>query len=214
MSRWAVAYHHGDLPAALLAAVQSAVADYGVSGVSLRDVARRAGVSHSAPAHHFGSKAGLLTAFATAGYQLLATSVIEEVVAANALDGAAELAAIGCGYVRFAVSHPAHFEVMFRLDALDQANPGFVRASDTAYRLLAATVERCRADGRLHGRSPEVVAVSAWSIVHGLSALWISGRLSERIAEQDPQRLAAAVSGLFVEAILPPPAPPAPQAVS
>ncbi len=61
MSRLTVACHHGDLSAALLAAVESAVADGGASGVSLRDVARRAGVSHSAPAHHVGSKAGLLT---------------------------------------------------------------------------------------------------------------------------------------------------------
>ena len=203
MSRWIVAYHHGDLPAALLAAVQSAVADGGVSGVSLRDVARRAGVSHSAPGYHFGSKAGLLTAFATAGYQLLAESVIEE-VASDAGDGAAELAAIGRGYVRFAVGHPAHFEVMFRLDALDPGNAEFVAASEAAYGLLTATVERCRAAGRLHGRSAELVAVSAWSLVHGLSALWISGRLSGRIAEQDPRRLAAAVSELFVEAVLPP----------
>ncbi len=208
MSRWIVAYHHGDLAAALLAAVESAIAECGVSGVSLRDVARRAGVSHSAPAHHFGSKAGLLTAFAAAGYQLLAESVIKEVevAASDAADGAAELAAIGRGYVRFAVGHPAHFEVMFRLDALNPGNAEFVAASEAAYGLLTATVDRCRAAGRLHGRSPEVVAVSAWSLVHGLSALWISGRLSERIAEQDPQRLAAAVSDLFAEAVLPPPA--------
>lgn len=150
--------------------MESAVADAGVSGVALRDVARRAGVSHGAPAHHFGSKAGMLTAFATAGYWLMAQSVIDEVAASHPADGPAELAAIGRGYVRFAVGHPAHFEVMFRLDALNPA---------------------------------ELVAVSAWSIVHGLSALWISGRLAERITEQDPRRLAAAVSDLFVEAVLP-----------
>ena len=198
VSRWTVPYHHGDLPAALLEAVESAVADVGVSGVALRDVARRAGVSHGAPAHHFGSKAGLLTAFATAGYQLLA-----EVAASDPADGPAELAAIGRGYVRFAVGHPAHFEVMFRLDALNRDDPRFTAASETAYGLLLATIERCQADDRLHGRPPELVAVSAWSVVHGLSALWISGRLAERITEQDPQRLAAAVSDLFVEAVLP-----------
>jgi AcrR family transcriptional regulator len=198
-----VAYHHGNLPAALLEGVESAVAEYGVSGVSLREVARRAGVSPSAPAHHFGNKAGLLTAFATDGYQLLAETVIEEVAASGAADPAAELAAIGRGYVRFAIGHPAHFDVMFRLDALDPANIGFAAASEAAYALLTAVIERCRSAGRLHGRSPEVVAVSAWSLVHGLSALWLSGRLSERITEQDPQRLAAAVSALFVESVLP-----------
>jgi AcrR family transcriptional regulator len=205
MSRWSVAYHHGDLPAALLEAVERAVADCGVTGVSLRDVARRAGVSHAAPAHHFRNKAGLLTAFATAGYQLLAESVIAAVAGAGAADGAAEMAAIGRGYVQFAVGHPAHFEVMFRLDALNLDDPEFVVASEAAYGLLTATIERCRAAGRLHGRSPEVVAVTAWSVAHGLSALWLSGRLAERITEQDPQRLAAAVSDLFVGAVLPPP---------
>jgi Tetracyclin repressor-like, C-terminal domain len=93
---------------------------------------------------------------------------------------------------------------MFRLDSLDPGNAEFAAASETAYGLLTATVERCRRAGRLHGRSSEVVAVSAWSLVHGLAALWISGRLPERIAERDPRRLAAAVSNLFVEAVLPP----------
>ncbi|MGN6794524.1 MAG: TetR/AcrR family transcriptional regulator [Streptosporangiaceae bacterium] len=198
-------YHHGDLPAALLKAVESAVAECGVSGVSLRDVARRAGVSHSAPAHHFGSKAGLLTAFATAGYELLANSVLTEAATSRPADEARELAAIGRGYVHFAITHPAHFEVMFRMDVLNQEDPAFIRASEAAYALLTTTIERCRAAGRLHGRSTEVVAVSAWSLVHGLAALWLSGRLSERITEQDPHRLAAAVSELFVEAVLPPP---------
>ncbi len=94
---------------------------------------------------------------------------------------------------------------MFRLDALDPGNADFAAASETAYGLLTATIERCRVAGRLHGRPPEVVAVSAWSLVHGLAALWISGRLTERIAEHDPQRLAAAVSNLFTEAVLAPP---------
>jgi len=199
-----VPYHHGDLPAALLKAVEGAVADQGVSGLSLRDVARRAGVSHSAPAHHFGNKAGLLTAFATQGYRLMVETVLAEIAAARPRDAAAELAAAGRGYVKFAVGHPAHFEVMFRLDALNPADAEYTKTSDAAYELLTATIARCQAAGRLHGRSPEVVAVSAWSVVHGLAALWLSGRLPERTGEQDPRRLAAAVSSLFVDTVLAP----------
>src|SRR5215467_11452982 len=191
------------MPDALIKAVEGAVDEHGVSGVSLRDVARRAGVSHGAPAHHFGSKAGMLTAFATTGYELLEEIVIAEVTVAKPIDCAAELAALGQGYVRFAIAHAAHFEVMFRPDLLDIHDPAFVAASDRAYALLTATIERCRAAGRLHGRSVDVVAVSAWSIVHGLAALWLSGRLAERTAEPDPQRLSAAVTQLFVEAVLP-----------
>src|SRR5215471_12421092 len=204
MPRWGVPYHHGDLPAALLKAVVGAVLDHGVSGLSLRDVARRACVSHSAPAHHFGSKAGLLTAFAAQGHRMLADAVRSEVSAARPADAAAELAAAGRGYVMFAIAHPAHFEAMFRMDALNPADAEFAEASDATYGLLTAAIERCRAAGRLHGRSAEIVAVSAWSLMHGLAALWLSGRLPERTGERDPRPLSAAVSGLFVEAVLPP----------
>ena len=197
-------YHHGDLPDALLEAVEGAVADHGVSGLSLRDVARRACVSHSAPAHHFGSKAGLLTAFATRGHRMLADAVRGEVAAARPANAAAELAAAGRGYVMFAIAHSAHFEVMFRMDALDPADADFAEASDATYGLLTAAIERCRAAGRLHERSPELVAVSAWSLMHGLAALWLSGRLPERTSERDPKHLAAAVSALFVDSVLPP----------
>jgi hypothetical protein len=107
--------------------------------------------------------------------------------------------------VSIAIGHPSHFEVMFRLDVLYPGDPEFVAASDAAYGLLTSTIERCSAAGLLRGRSTEVVAVSAWSLVHGLAALWLSGRLAERISEQDPRRLAAAVTWLFVEAVLAPP---------
>jgi len=199
-----MAYHHGDLPAALLAAVESAVADCGVSGVSLRDVARRAGVSHSAPAHHFGSKAGLLTAFATAGYRVLAETVVAEVAALAPANCAAEVAAMGQGYFRFAVGHTAHFEVMFRLDALNPDDPELAAARDVVYGLLTEAVTHCHAAGRLHGRPPDLVTATAWSLAHGLSALWISGHLSQRTGEKDPQRMAQAALDMFVEAILPP----------
>lgn len=206
MSRWTVAYHHGDLRAALLAAVREAVADSGVSGVSLRDVARRAGVSHSAPAHHFGSKAGLLTAFATQGFQELAQTVRGEVASQGAAGAAAEVAAMGQGYVRFAVSHPAHFEVMFRQDALIAGDHDLSAARNGVYDLLAEAVERARADGRLAALPSELVTISAWALAHGLAALLISGRISERTGQRDPEQVAAAVTAMFTEVLMPPPA--------
>jgi AcrR family transcriptional regulator len=202
-----VRYRQGDLPTALLEAVEAAVRVHGVSALSLRDVTRRAGVSHGAPAHHFRNKAGLLTAFAAQGYESLGRTVAAEIAGAGGHDGAGVLAAIGRGYVRFAVEHPAHFEVMFRLDALDTDDPAFQASSEAAYSFLTTTIEQCRAEGRLGAHDPEIVTVSAWSLVHGLAALLISGRLSDRIREQDPHRLAAAVSALFVECVLDPPEP-------
>ena len=195
-------YHHGDLPAALFEAVRQTINERGVAGLSLREVARRVGVSHAAPAHHFRNKAGLLTAFATAGYGRLAQSVVAEVTSSAPADGAVLLAAVGRGYVRFALASREQFEVMFRVDLLDADDPEFVAASEAAYSLLQTTIERCRQEGRLGGRDPEVVAVGAWSLVHGFAALWLSGRLAERIDETDPHRLAAAIAALYVESVL------------
>lgn len=199
-----VAYHHGDLPAALLAAVEEAVAERGVSGVSLRDVARRAGVSHGAPAHHFGTKAGLLTAFAIQGHRLLAQTVRDELTSLGAADPAAEVAAMGQGYIRFAISHPAHFEVMYRQDMLLPGDQDLEAARDALYEFLAGAIERVRAQGRLPRHPPEITIVGAWSLAHGLAALWNSGRITERTGEHDPQRIAAAVTDLFTQAIMQP----------
>jgi AcrR family transcriptional regulator len=209
MSRCAVAYHHGDLPAALLIAVEQAVTDRGVSALSLRDVARRAGVSHGAPAHHFGSKAGLLTAFAIQGHRLLAQTIAEEMASLGAADPAAEVAAMGQGYVRFAIARPAHFAVMYRHDALLPGDRELAAARDRLYQLLDGAIERARAQGRLRGHPPQIAVISAWSLAHGLAALWTSGRLAERTGEHDPQAIATAVTNLFTQAIMPPP-PPAP----
>lgn len=196
------AYHHGGLKVALVDAVEHVVRERGVGQVSLRAVARQVGVTHAASAHHFENKAGLLTAFATQGYMQLAGAVLAAIDEAQPVDGPSVLEAVGRGYVRFALANPGRFEVMFRLDLLNAGDPDFVAASDAAYSLLVSTVARCQAEGFLGSNDPEVVAVSAWSMVHGLAALWISGRLAERIREKDPDRLADRASRLFVDSVM------------
>lgn len=190
------------LPERLVAAIAEAVRESGASGVSLRDVARRAGVSHAAPAHHFGNKAGMLAAFAAEGYRQLAASVTDEIARSECANGADQLAAVGRGYVRFATLQPEYFEVMFRPDALDLYLPDLIEATEAAYNLLVDTIARCATEGRLVGQDPIVVGVAAWALVHGLASLWLSGRLSERIPATDPMELAASVSDLFVSAVL------------
>jgi AcrR family transcriptional regulator len=195
-------YHHGDLKTALVDAVEQVVRAHGVGQVSLRAVARQVGVTHAASAHHFQNKAGLLTAFATQGYVQLAGAVMAAIDEAHAVDGPSILEAVGRGYVRFAVANPGRFEVMYRLDLLNPNEPDFVAASEGAYSLLVSTIARCQSEGFLGTEDPEIVAVSAWSMVHGLAALWISGRLGERIREKDPNRLADRVSRLYVDSVL------------
>ena len=195
-------YHHGDLRHAMLDAVAEVVRAQGVSRVSLRGIARRVGVSHAAATHHFGNKRGLLTAFATQGYVDLAEAVVTSINASGAGDGPAMLEASGRGYVRFALCDPERFAAMFDLNQLNSDDPEFVTARDSAYTLLAGAVERCRDEGFVAGSDIDVLAAAAWSLAHGLAALWISGRLGARLGTTDPEQLSDRVTRLFVNAML------------
>lgn len=185
-------YHHGDLPNALLSAVDEIVREREVAGLTLREVARRAGVTHAAPAHHFGDKAGMLTAFATEGFTMLR----EHLAAARAAESGAvehpELLRVGLAYIRFAIAEPARFAVMFRPEQLRSDDPDYVAARDAAFAVLADTIRDLRTD--LEPDSPEVLlaASGAWSIVHGFATLWLDGDLSEEITARPPGEAAEA----------------------
>jgi AcrR family transcriptional regulator len=155
-------YHHGDLRRVLLEAAASAIRESGVPALSLRALARRAGVSHAAPAHHFGDKAGLLTALAAQGYALLADALA---AANNFLDS-------GVAYVSFAVAHPAHFEVMF--SAVLKDDPALREARDQAAAVLYRHVDALADPGEVRD-----AALAAWSMAHGFATLWLSGSLPD-----------------------------------
>ena len=160
-------YHHGDLRAAVLAAAAEVISREGVDQLSLRSLAAELGVSHTAPRHHFGSREGLFTALATEGYALLA----------DALEGAAangDFAAVGVAYVLFAVNHPGHFAVMHRPDLVDGSNTDLKHAQGrTATQLNAGA--RAQSGGSAEGTA--VASSAAWSLVHGLATLQLSGAL-------------------------------------
>src|SRR5215510_10331530 len=105
-------YHHGDLRNALLEAALELVREEGVGAISLREVARRAGVSHAAPAHHFGDKAGLLTALATQGYELFGAALRAGAERAPESDPMRRFSWVGWACVMFAAEHRSHFEIM------------------------------------------------------------------------------------------------------
>src|ERR1700739_2570029 len=107
-------YHHGDLRAVILTEAAHLVAEDGGDGVSLRELARSAGVSHAAPAHHFIDRRGLFTALATQGFELLAKALVE---------ARGDFTAAALAYVRFAIEHPGHYQVMFNKSLLDGADP-------------------------------------------------------------------------------------------
>lgn len=137
-------YHHGDLRRAVLAAAEEVIRAEGPQALSLRDLARRAGVSHAAPAHHFKDRTGLLTAFAAEGWALFAA----------ALQAAPDLRERGVAYVRFAREHPAHFQVMFQPALLRTEDPALRAATATAGEALRAGVARRRAPVRRSPASP------------------------------------------------------------
>src|ERR1700742_3156024 len=116
-------YHHGDLRAAILSAAAELVAQRGADGVSLRELAREAGVSHAAPAHHFTARRGLFTALAAQGFELLATALAE--ARPRFLDAAS-------AYVRFAIEHPGHYRVMFDKSLLGPSNAEVAAAQAAA----------------------------------------------------------------------------------
>lgn len=181
-------YHHGDLRAALLAAAEAELAERGVEAFSLRQVAKRAGVSHAAPAHHFGDAAGLLTALAAEGFRrFLATQAQRE--AAAAPDPQAQLVAAGLGYIDFALARPALFRLLFGSDRPDFANPDLSAASDAAYAHLDAQVTAAG------GALPDIAAV--WALAHGLADLLAAGRLKS-LQSLSPAERDSALAALLV----------------
>ncbi len=160
-------YHHGDLRSALLAAAEMELAERGIEAFSLRSVAKRAGVSHAAPAHHFGDANGLLTALAVEGHrQFLACQRRREVAAAA--DPAAQLVAAGLGYVDFAHERPTLFRLIFASARPKMDDPDLMAAGGASYQHLVDQVTAI-------GGGPEDL-VAAWAMAHGLADLTMSGR--------------------------------------
>ena len=171
-------YYGGDLRRDLLDAALDLIATDGPSAVSLRSLARRLGVSHAAPANHFPDKAALFTAIAVEGFTMLARAITDE---ASRLGPAAtagqRFRAAGRAYTGFAVAHPAHFAVMWQRDLLHPDDPELAVAGDRTFELLLGSVRDIQAEGWAAGSEPQTVAYLAWSVVHGLAALWLGGPL-------------------------------------
>jgi AcrR family transcriptional regulator len=184
-------YHHGNLRQAVLSAAVDAITEVGPAGVSLRDLARRAGVSHAAPAHHFGDKAGLLTALAAEGYGLLADALADAQVRTQ------DFLEVGVAYVRFAVDHRAHFEVMFRPDLYQPDDPAVRAARERASNALSGGIGSLPS-GRA-GTDARIAGVAAWSLVHGFATLWLNGALSPELGD-DPETLARSVAAILFRA--------------
>jgi AcrR family transcriptional regulator len=192
-------YHHGELREALVAAGRKLLEEKGLRGFTLRECARRAEVSHAAPAHHFASIDALLAEIATRGYHELTAAMKAEADRAPA-DPVRRLVGLGVGYMAFAAAHPVLFQLMFSREGNRFETSALAEASRTAYRLqleaVAAVIPQAAAETR------ERMADFAWSAVHGFITLVLEGQLGEKDSSKTLNARGLAVLSAMVEAVV------------
>lgn len=178
-------YHHGDLRAALLAAGEAELAERGIEGFSLRSVAKRAGVSHAAPAHHFGDVGGLLTALATEGFLRFQAALDSR--EAGVTDPRERALRAGLGYLDFATARPALFRLIFSSAKPDVTDPALQAAAEAAYQHLVGLVKA------MGGDVADIIAL--WAVSHGIADLALGGklRMMQHMAEPAREVLVRAV---------------------
>ena len=177
-------YHHGALRTALLDAAEAILERDGIAALTLRAAAREAGVSHAAPAHHYGSLSGLLSELAASGFVRFRERIQAEAEAAGR-DPRAQVIGIGHGYVGFARTCPGLFLLMFRSERLDWSIPALSAAGAAAFALLTQPETDAEAQRTSPCLRTLVAATERWSLMHGLATLVIDGRLgpvADRVA--------------------------------
>ena len=177
-------YHHGDLKNALIQAGVKILAREGVSGLSLRKVAKQAGVSHAAPYSHFADKQALIAAISTEGFKQFHVQ-IEEIISVNKNNPAALLVETAWAYMQFALNEPDRFKLMFSsVLEKEKEYPDYVQYSQQNFSQIVEIVKICQAEKILRTDSPELTTVSVWSAVHGLIMLILEGQISHTVLER------------------------------
>ncbi|MEZ2145428.1 WHG domain-containing protein [Bradyrhizobium sp. DN5] len=180
-------YHHGALREALLQAAERVLERDGLAGLTLRAVAREAGVSHAAPTHHFGDLTGLLSELAAVGFRQFNAAMASSCDAATTpLERAL---ARPKAYVAYAQAHPGMYGIMFRTERLDYSRPSLHEAAEASFAGLANAIGMMRqeqiSEDALTLNQGAAIA-RAWSMVHGFTTLLLDGRLKD-ILERLPE---------------------------
>lgn len=170
-------YHHGDLRAALIEAGIAELEEKGLENVSLRSIAMRVGVSHTAPKNHFDGLQGLLTAIATVGYQRHAAEMQRGVE--HAPPGKARLHAAGNGYIRFAMENSELFKLMFSSALCNVDDPDLKHAASQSYDVLRGVAHGLEWDKATAPGSPWRTEWMLWSMVHGYTMLLIEKQIQK-----------------------------------
>lgn len=172
-------YHHGDLRRALLDAARALVEAHGMQALTLREVARKVGVTHAAPYHHFRTRELLLDALAEEGFDLLDAAMREALAGHDQPDQ--RLRIIGRAYIDFGRANPDRLQVMFRRRSEPSHEPRAALGEDSPHPKVFAhlfdAVQACQQAGVAPAGDPYALALTAWSIVHGFAKLWTEGPL-------------------------------------
>ncbi len=170
-------YHHGTLPETLMGSALEIIGAEGLASLSLRALARHAGVSPAAPYRHFESRAALLAAIATQGFRLR-TKAMNQAVKGDGKDSAARLLEVGVAYVLFAHEHPSHYAVMTSSElSYDPDDSDLAEAASESMEILMQAIRDGQLAGTIEAGDPRVLAAAAWASVHGLAGLLATGQL-------------------------------------
>lgn len=176
-------YHHGDLKNALIQAGIEILSREGTQAMSLRRVAKRAGVSHAAPYAHFADKQALIAAIAAEGYKKLYQQLSSAQFGQD--DPLARLMAIAHAYLQFALDEPDHFRITFSgIVKAEKDYPEYVEQSKRCFALVAMVVEDCQAKGFFVGDDTQMLATSIWSCIHGFVQLLLANQFPGALMAQ------------------------------
>jgi AcrR family transcriptional regulator len=183
-----------DLRRTVLDASLDLIEERGLAALSMREVARRAGVSHQAPYHHFGDREGILAAIAMDGFSRLYTGMQRAV--GKFSDPVARLNAVGGAYVSFAVRHPAHFKIMFRSELVAIQNHEQLHAcAEKAFAFVTSIVGEVVASRR-GAKDTLPFVIAAWSLAHGAATLLLEGKLDRHYGTSNAKRMAGAIAAI------------------
>jgi AcrR family transcriptional regulator len=193
-------YHHGDLRHEIIEEAKIWIETKDISSLSLREIARRLGVSHNAPYRHFADKESLLAAIAQMGFEKL-RQWLQQIVEDNILTPEEQIKALGVKYIEYALSNPAYYRVMYSAYLSDyQKYPSLDKAAEESFTILIETIAQGQKVGVIRAGDTRELAYVCWSLVHGVSMLHLDRQLRSPEVES-VEKLAKLATAMMIEGL-------------